>query len=64
MKRVFALDVLVCHACGGMLRIVALPPEGDATHAILQHLGLTTTAPGLRALGPPGGLVVEPTWDG
>ncbi len=63
MKRVFALDVLLCHACGGTLRIVAVLPEGDATRAILQHLGLPTTAPGVRTHGPPGGLVVEPTRD-
>jgi len=63
MQRVFALDVLVCRACGGTLRILAVLPEGDATRAILEHLGLPTTAPGPRAHGPPSGLVVEPTWD-
>ncbi len=51
------LDVLVYHACGGPLRILAVLPEGEATRAILEHLGLPTTAPGPRAHGPPGGLV-------
>jgi len=62
MKRVFVLDVLVCHACGDRLRILAVLPEGEATRAILEHLGLPTTALGPRAHGPPGGLVVGSTW--
>ena len=62
MKRVFVLDVLVCHACGGPLRILAVLSEGEATRAILDHLGLPITAPVRRAHGPPGGLVVGSTW--
>ena len=54
----FVLAVPVCHACGGPLRILAVLPEGEATLAILEHLGLPTTARGPRAHGPPGGLVV------
>jgi hypothetical protein len=58
----FVLDVLVCHACGGRLRILAVLSEGEATRAILDHLGLPITAPVPRAHGPPGGLVVGSTW--
>ncbi len=60
----FVLDVLVCHACGSPLRILAVLPEGEATRAILDHLGLPTTAPGPRAHGPPHRhVVVASTWD-
>ena len=53
MKRVFAIDVLVCDACGGAMRILAVLPEGDATGSILNHLGLPTQAPTPRAHAPP-----------
>ena len=53
MKRVFAIDVLVCDACGGAMRILAVLPEGDATRAILEHLGLPADPPRPRAHAPP-----------
>src|SRR3954465_8195663 len=39
LKRGFATDVLVCDACGGAMRILAILPDGDASRAILEHLG-------------------------
>ena len=51
MKRVFATDVLVCDACGGAMRIIAVLSKGDASHAILEHLGLPIEPPPLRAPG-------------
>ena len=45
LKRVFATDVLVCDTCGGAMRILAILPEGDASRAILEHLGLPTGPP-------------------
>ena len=53
MKRVFAIDVLVCDTCGGAMRILAVLPDGDASRAILQHLGLATQRPDPCALAPP-----------
>lgn len=53
LKRVFATDVLVCDACGGAMRILAILPDGDASGAILEHLGLPTEPPPLGAVGPP-----------
>jgi hypothetical protein len=53
MKRVFAIDILVCDTCGGAMRILAVLPDGDASHAILQHLGFPTEPPDPRALAPP-----------
>ncbi len=49
MKRVFAVDVLVCDVCAGPMRILAVLSEGDATRAILDHLELPTP----RAHPPP-----------
>ncbi len=53
MKRVFAVDALVCDTCGGAMRILAILPDGDASRAILQHLDLPTEPPAPRALAPP-----------
>lgn len=53
MKRVFAIDVLVCDACGGAMRILAVLPEGDASRTILDHLGLPTEPPNSPARAPP-----------
>jgi len=53
MKRVFAIDVLSCDTCGGAMRILAVLPAGDASRAILQHLGLPTEPPDPCALAPP-----------
>jgi hypothetical protein len=53
LKRVFATDVLVCDACGGAMRILAILPEGATGRAILEHLGLPTELPPPGAVGPP-----------
>jgi hypothetical protein len=53
MKRVFAIDVLVCDTCGSAMRILAVLPEGDASRALLQHLDLPTDPPDPCALAPP-----------
>jgi hypothetical protein len=55
LKRVFAVDVLVCDTCGGSMRILAVLPAGKASRTILEHLGLPTTPPP-RAPASPGRL--------
>ena len=45
MKRVFAIDVLVCPHCGGTRRLIALLTDGLVVHKILAHLGLSTEPP-------------------
>ncbi len=49
------------------MRILAVLPAGDASHAILQHLGLPTEPPDPCALAPPppwfDGAVIEPATD-
>ena len=42
LKRVFALEVLTCQACGGERRVVAEIKEGPIATKILAHLGLPT----------------------
>jgi hypothetical protein len=49
MRRVFAVDVLVCPACQGPMRILATIHPPEATRAILEHLGLPTRSPPLTA---------------
>ena len=58
LKRVFALEVLLCASCGGERRIIAEIREGPVARKILAHLGMPTTAPkpsqgGLFPTGPP-----------
>ena len=53
LKRVFATDILVCDACGGAMRILAILPEGDASRAIHEHLGLPTEPAPPGAVDPP-----------
>ena len=53
MKRVFAIDVLVCDACGGAMRILAVLPDGDASRAILEHLDLPTEPANPPTRAPP-----------
>jgi hypothetical protein len=58
LRRVFAVEVLVCTCCGGERRIIAEVEEGPIARKILAHLGLPTTAPKpaqgkLFSTGPP-----------
>ena len=45
LRRVFALDVLVCGRCGGPMAVVAYITEAAVVGKILTHLGLPTTPP-------------------
>jgi Putative transposase len=47
MKRVFAIDVLQCNLCGGVMRIIAAIHPPDTTRKILECLGLPSRAPPL-----------------
>jgi len=47
MKRVFAIDVLQCDRCGGVMRIIATIHPPDTTRKILDCLGLPSRAPPL-----------------
>jgi hypothetical protein len=54
MKRVFAIDVLVCPHCGGPRKLIALLTDGLVVRKILTHLGLSTEPPALApARAPP-----------
>jgi len=45
LKRVFAVDALSCHRCGGRREVLALITEGTVVRAILECLGLPAEAP-------------------
>lgn len=49
MKRVFAIDVLQCDRCGGVMRIIAAIQPPDTTRKILDCLGLPSRAPPLAS---------------
>lgn len=54
LKRVFAVDVLSCHRCGGRREVLALITEGSVVRAILDCLGLPTEGSVVHpARGPP-----------
>ncbi len=52
MRRVFAIDVLVCPACGGRMRVIAAIEEPRVIRAILDWLGLPARAPPLAPARP------------
>ena len=45
LKRVFALDVLLCPRCGGRRRIVGVYPGGPRLRELLERLGLGDRSP-------------------
>ena len=47
LRRVFALDVLVCSRCGGPMTVIAYITEAAVVAKILTHLGLPTAPPPL-----------------
>ncbi len=49
MKRVFAIDVLQCDRCGGVMRLIAAIHSPEATRKILDCLGLPSRAPPMAA---------------
>jgi 5-methylcytosine-specific restriction endonuclease McrA len=54
MKRVLAIDVLVCPYCGGTRKLIALLTDGLVLRRVLAHLGLSVEPPALApARAPP-----------
>ena len=54
LKRVFAIDVLICPRCDGPRKLIALIHDGFVVRKILEHLGLPTEPPPLApARAPP-----------
>ena len=51
MRRVFAIDVLLCRRGGGRRRIVAVYPGGQTLRDLLDRLGLSEPS----GLSPPQG---------
>ena len=47
LRRVFAIDVLVCGRCGGSMQLVACLSDPNVVAKILAHLGLPTSPPPL-----------------
>ena len=45
LAKVFRVDVLFCERCGGRLRVLAYLTDPPVVRAILEHLGLPSTAP-------------------
>jgi hypothetical protein len=47
LRRVFAVDALVCPTCAGPMTVIAFLTEAVVVEKILAHLGLPTTSPPL-----------------
>ena len=54
-KRVFRLDVLICHRCGGPRKLLAAILEADVIRKVLAHLGLAPEPPPTAPARPPPG---------
>jgi len=50
LRRVFAIDILVCDRCSGPMKIIAVIPSSSIADKILDHLKLEVSQP---ATGPP-----------
>ena len=54
LKRVFAVDVMVCSRCDGPMKVIAFLEEPAVVRGILDHLGLPAEPlPELKAQAPP-----------
>lgn len=49
IRQVYEVDPLVCFRCGGTMKVIAVIERQGVVRQILDHLGLPTTAPRLRA---------------
>ena len=45
MRRSFAIDTLVCPACGGRLRLLSTITERATVRKLLEHLGIPERPP-------------------
>jgi len=54
LKRVFNIDISICTKCAGQIKIISAIEDPKVIKQILEHLGLSSTAPRLmQARGPP-----------
>ena len=54
LRRAFSIEILACLKCGGRRELIALINPGKAAARILEHVGIPSVPPQLRAArGPP-----------
>ena len=53
LARVFAVDVTLCPACGGRLRLVAVLSDPGSIRSYLTGVGLAADPPAMAAARPP-----------
>jgi len=53
LARIFQVDVSVCSACGGRMKIIAFITEPDSVRRYLEGVGLPATAPLIAPARPP-----------
>jgi hypothetical protein len=58
LKRVFAIDIEACPACGGKLRVIACIEEPQLIRQILSHVQQRDGPADFDARGPPGEAIV------
>jgi hypothetical protein len=60
IRQVYEVDPLLCPHCGGTMKVIAVIDRPAVIRQILEHLGLSTAAPSLRAPpDPPDGLAAD-----
>jgi hypothetical protein len=62
IRQVYEVDPLLCSRCGGMMKVIAVIERPAVIRQILDHLGLASTPPSLRAPPdqPDGGAAEQP----
>ena len=66
LQRIYKIDALVCSACGGRLRVIALLTDERVVRRILDHVGIPRVVLAARARPPPpqGALAFASAGDG
>ncbi len=52
LRRVFSIDVLCCHRCGGRRELISLITDPPVIRRILRHLDLATDPPSVAPARP------------
>ena len=64
LKRVFLIDILECHKCGGRRELISVIQDSNTVSKILDHVGIPSEPPRFEpARAPPEEQWLDDSWD-
>ena len=64
LKRVFLIDILKCHKCGGRRELISVIQDSNTVSKILDHVGIPSEPPRFEpARAPPEEQWLDDSWD-